>query len=117
MRRLTTSTRVTRNSCAVRRIIGRCALAAVGAGFYAISASAFGAELGTGPFSSSTSTYPTAPQRHKTAPVQQFSPSDAKLDHLAQHARAIDRLYVELMTWTAPGCGFAANSAAARHAC
>ena len=33
---------------AVRRIIGRCALAAVGAGLLAISVSAFGADLETG---------------------------------------------------------------------
>ena len=40
-------------SGAVRRIVGRCALAAIGGGFGAISINAFGADLTTGPLWSS----------------------------------------------------------------
>ena len=98
-------------------MIGRCAFAAVCAGFYAMSSSAFGADLGTGTFSPVATTYQTAPALHKRAPVQRYSPFDTKLDHLAQHARAIDRLYVELMTWRAPTCYIAPNAPAAGHPC
>jgi hypothetical protein len=36
---------------------------------------------------------------------------DADLDHLATHARTIDRLYEQLMYWTSPTCSRASTYA------
>jgi hypothetical protein len=74
---------------AVRRILGRCALAVIGASFAAISIST----------------------------VQPSAPPDAKLDHLAAHAQVIDRLYEELIRWTPPACSSALASASIAGRC
>jgi hypothetical protein len=89
---------------AVRRIIGRCALAAIGAGFGAISISASGADLATG--SSLTITGPSQVKRpdHRPITAQPSAALDTKLDYLAAHSRIVDQLYEEMMRWTPPGC-------------
>lgn len=74
-----------------RRIVGRCALAAIGAGLGAISISTFGDDLATGSLRSIT------------------GPSQA-------HSRMVDQLYEELMRWTSP-CARASTDASMAGGC
>ena len=96
---------------AARRILGRCALAAIGAALGAISVSAFGADLATG----SSQAIRT---EHRPITAQPSALPDTKLDHLAAaHAPIVDRLYEELMHWTPPGCSSTSNHASMGGAC
>ena len=98
--------------------IGRRRLAAmaVGAGFFAISVSSFGADLATG--SSRSITGPSQVMRtdHRPITAQSSAPADTKLDHLAAHVRMVDRLYEELMRWTPP-CSPASTDASMAGRC
>src|SRR5690242_8925451 len=96
-------------SGAARRIVGRCALAAIGAGLGAISINAFGADLTIG---SPSITGPSQATRtdHRTITAQQSAPTDTKSDYLAAHSRTLDKLYEELMRWTSP-CSAASTDA------
>ena len=87
---------------AARRIIGRCALAAIGAGLGAISINAFGDDLATG--SSRSITGPSQVTRAEHRPITALPSArfDTKLDYLAAHTRTVDQLYEELMRWMAP---------------
>ena len=67
-------------SRAVRRIIGRCALAALGASFAAISISAFGADLGTGYTSAMAVPSRSAPAGRRSIPPHPITPPEAKPD-------------------------------------
>jgi hypothetical protein len=89
---------------AARWILGRCALAAIGASLAAISASTFGADLATG--SSLTITGPSQVKRadHRPITAQPSAALDTKLDYLAAHSRIVDQLYEEMMRWAPPGC-------------
>ena len=85
---------------AVGRILRRCALAAIGASLAAISVSTFAADPATGPSRLSTFPSPTMPASRAVA----SAPPNTKSGQLDKHARAIDRLYEELMRATVPAC-------------
>jgi len=101
---------------AARRIIGRCALAAIGAGFGAISVSTFGADPATGSSWSITGPSQVTRADHRPITVQSTAPTDTKLDYLAAHVRIVDQLYEELMRWTPP-CTPASTDASAAGRC
>ena len=96
---------------AVRRIIGRCALAAVGAGLLAISVSAFGADLETGYTSAIAVPSQLAPPGRRPIPAQPIDPPAAKPDRSVERSRIVDQLYEELMRWTPPVCSSATTKA------
>ena len=85
---------------AVGRILRPCALAVIVASLGAISVGAFAADPTTGPSRLSTFPSPTMPASRAVA----SAPPDTKAGQLDKHARAIDRLYEELMRATAPAC-------------
>jgi hypothetical protein len=97
-----------------RRIIGRCALGAIGLG--AISISAFGADLPAGSFQSITSPSQVTRADHWPITAQSSAQLDTKLDHLAAHVRIVDQLYEELMRWTPP-CSAASTDGSAAGRC
>jgi hypothetical protein len=99
-----------------RRIIGRCALAAIGAGFGAISVSTFGADPATGSSWSITGPSQVTRADHLPITVQSSAPPDTKLDYLAAHVRIVDQLYEELMRWTPP-CAPASSDASTAGRC
>jgi len=72
---------------AVRRTIGRCVLATIGAGFAAISISTLGANLAIEP--SHPKTAPSQVMGTRPMTVLSGARPDADLDHLATHARTI----------------------------
>jgi hypothetical protein len=96
---------------AARRIIGRCALAALGAGFLAISVSAFGADPETGYTSAIAVPSQLAPPGRRSIPAQPINPPEAKPDRSVERSRIVDQLYEELMRWTPPVCSSAATKA------
>jgi hypothetical protein len=89
-----------------RRILGRCALAVIGASFGCISLSAL-ADLETGSSRSITGPSQVAHADHQAVAVPSSGPFDPKLDYLAAHPRTVDPLYDELMRWTPPPCSSA----------
>jgi hypothetical protein len=95
---------------AARRILGRCALAAIGAGFGAISTGTFGADPTIGSSRSITGPSQAIRADHRPITVQPSAPPDTKLDYLATHIRMVDQLYEELMRWTPPGCSPASTN-------
>jgi hypothetical protein len=100
-------------SSAVHSIIGRCALAAVGAGCLAISISALGATLETGyPSAIAVPSHPAPPGR-QPIPAHPTEPRDARPDR----SRIVDELYEELMRWTPPVCSSAATNASMMAGC
>ena len=82
---------------AVRQMIGRCASAAVGVGFFAISISTFGADLGNGYSTAIAVPSQPAPAGRRPILAHPIDPPDAKPDRSAQRARIVDQLYEELM--------------------
>ena len=98
-------------SRAVRRMIGRCALAAAAAGCLAISLSAFGADQETGYTSAIAVPSHSAPAGRRSMPAHPTDPPDAKPDRPAQRTRIVDQLYEELMRWAPPGCSSATSHA------
>ena len=86
---------------AVGRILRRCALAAIVASLGVISVGTLAADPATGPSRLSTFPSQTMPARH---PAVATAPPDTKVGQRAEHARAIDRLYEELMRATVPAC-------------
>jgi len=100
---------------AVRRTIGRCVLATIGAGFAAISISTLGANLAIEP--SHPITAPSQVMGTRPMTVLPGARPDADLDHLATHARTIDRLYEQLMYWTSPTCSRASTYASIARGC
>jgi hypothetical protein len=99
--------------------IGRChfALMAVSAGFFAISVSSFGADLGTGYSTVTAVPSGAAPAGRRTIPAHPIDPPDAKPDRSAHHARVVDQLYEELMHWTPPACSSTSSRASVAGAC
>ena len=112
---------VAHRAAAIKKVhsaIGRRRLAAmaVGAGFFAISVSSFGADLATE--SSRSITGPSQVMRadHRPITAQSSVPFDTKMDHLAAHVRMVDQLYEELMRWTPP-CSPASTEASMTGRC
>ena len=102
---------------AARRMIGRCALAAAGAGFFAISVGAFGADLGTGYPTAITVPSKTTPAGRRPMPARPIVPPDAKPDLSMQRARIVDQLYEEIMRRSSLECSSARNNASMAGAC
>jgi hypothetical protein len=98
-------------SRAVRRIIGRRALAAVAAGCLAISVNAFGADLGTGYTGAIAVPSRPAPPGRRPIPAHPIDPPGAKPDRSVERSRVVDQVYEELMRWTPPVCLSAATKA------
>jgi hypothetical protein len=86
----------------VRRIVGRFALAAIGAGLGAISINAFGDDLATGSPRSITGPSQVTRREHQPVTVLPSARTDTKLDYLAAHPPIVDQLYEELMRWSPP---------------
>ena len=103
-------------SGAARRIVGRCALVAIGAGFGAISINAFGADPATGSPWSITGPSQATRAEHRPITALPSAPTDTKLDYLAAHSRMVDQLYEELMRWTLP-CAPASTDASMAGRC
>jgi hypothetical protein len=100
-------------SGAARRIVGRCALAAIGAGLGAISINAFGADLATGSPGSITGPSQVTRGEHRPITAPPTGPAETRLDHLATHSWTVDQLYEELMRWTPPCAPAASESSMA----
>ena len=95
----------------VHSAIGRCpfALMVVSAGFFAISVSSFGADLGTG-YSTAIAVPPqAAPAGRRPIPAHPIDPPDPKPDRSMQRTRIVDQLYEKLMR--SSGCSLAASNA------
>ena len=92
-------------SRAVRRIIGRGALAAMVAGLSAISVSAHGADLGTG-YSRAVAAPPrSAPAVRRSTPARPIDPPDTEPNRPVQRAVLVDQLYDHLMRSSACSLG------------
>jgi hypothetical protein len=100
---------------AAHKMIGRCALAAVGAGFLAVSTGTFGADLGTGYSTAIAVPSNALPASRRPMPAHPIVPPDAKRD--LQHARIVDQLYEEIMRRSSPECSSARSTAAMAAAC
>ena len=95
-------------SRAVRRIIGRGALAAIVTGLNAISISAYGADLETG-YSRAVAAPPrSAPAVRRSNPARPIGPQDREPNRLMQGAVVVDQLYDDLMR--SSGCLLASSS-------
>ena len=102
---------------AARKTIGRCALAAVAAGFFAISVDTFGADLGAGYSTAMSVPSQAAPAGRGPMPPHPAVPRDATPDRSVQRARVVDQLYEEIMRRSSPACSSATNIAAMASAC
>jgi hypothetical protein len=101
---------------AARRIIGRCALVAIGAGLGAISISTHGADPPTGSSPSIANQSHVTRADHRSVTALPSAPTDTKLDYLAAHSRMVDQLNEELMRWTLP-CAPASTNASMAGRC
>ena len=102
-------------SRAVRRMIGRGALAAIFAGLGAISVSAAGPDLETG-YSRAVATPPrSAPAVRRSTPARQIDPQDREPNRLMQGAIVVDQLYETLMR--SSGCLVASSKASIGGGC
>lgn len=99
-----------------RGILGRCALAAIGVSFGAISISTFGADLATGSSRSITGPSQVPRAQHRAMSALPSAPTDTNLDDFVAHARMVDQLYEELMRWTPP-CAPASRDASMAGRC
>ena len=113
---------IARASCAVtggaaRKMIGRCTLAAVSAGFFAISTGTFGADLGTGYSTAIAFPPPAAPAGRRPMPARPIVPRDAKPDLSVQRAQIVDQLYEEIMRRSSSECSSARNNVSMAGAC
>jgi hypothetical protein len=102
-------------SRAVRRIIGRGALAAIVTGLGAISVSAYGADLETG-YSRAVAAPPrSAPAVRRSTPAPPINPPDTELNRPVQRAELVDQLYDHLMR--SSGCVLASSKASIGGGC
>jgi hypothetical protein len=93
----------------------RFAAMAVGAGFFAISVSSFGADLGTG-YSTAIAVRPqAAPTGRRPLPAHPIDPPGARPDRSMQRDRIVDKLYEDLMR--SSGCALASNNASIGGGC
>jgi hypothetical protein len=97
-----------------RRHLG---LMAVSAGFFAVSVSSFGADLGSGYSRVIADPFSAPPAGRRPIPAQPAVPPLVKPDRSAEHDRIVDQLYEELMRWLPPECSSASNYASMRGAC
>jgi hypothetical protein len=97
--------------------IGRCRFAsiAVGAAFFAISVSSFGADLGTGYFSAIAVPPQAAPASRRLIPAHPIDPPDARPGRPMQRGRIVDQLYEEVMR--SSGCFVASSNASIGGGC
>jgi hypothetical protein len=100
-----------------RKMIGRGALAAIGAGFFAISTGTFGADPGTGYSTAIAVLSQTVPASRQPMPTRPTVPRDAKPDLSVQRARIVEQLYEEIMRRSSPECSSATNTASIAAAC
>ena len=99
---------------AVRRIIGRGALAAIVAGLSAIFVSAYGADVQTG-YSRTVAAPPrSAPAVRRSIPARPIDPPDAEPKRAVQRAALVDQLYETLMR---SGCMLASSKASIGGGC
>ena len=98
-----------------RKLIGCCALAAVGAGFLAISTHTFGADLGPGYSAAIAVPSNAVPASRRPMLAHPIVPPDAIRD--LQHARIVDQLYQEIMRRSSAECSPATNNASMMGAC
>ena len=113
---------IARASCAVtggaaRKMIGRCALVAVSAGFFAISIGGFGADLGTEYSNAVAIPSRAAPVGRRPVPARPVVPRDAKPDLSMQRAQIVDQLYEEIMRRSSSECSSARNNVSMAGAC
>ena len=100
---------------AVRRIIGRGALAAIVAGLSAIFVSAYGADVQTG-YSRTVAAPPrSAPAVRRSIPARPIDPPDAELNRPLQRAELVDQLYDHLMR--SSGCALVSSKASIAGGC
>jgi hypothetical protein len=99
----------------VYQMIRRCALAAVGAGFVAISTSTYGADLGTRYTTALAVPSQCAPAGGRPTAVCPINPPDATPDSSMQRARIVDQLYEQLMR--SSGCLLASKNASIGGGC
>jgi hypothetical protein len=100
---------------AVHQMTRRCALAAVCAGFVAISISTYGADPGTRYSTALAVPSQRAPAGGRPTPVYLINPPDAKPDRSMQRTRIVDPLYEELMR--SSGCLLASKNASIGGGC
>ena len=100
---------------AVRRIIGRGALAAIVTGLSAISVSAYGADLETGYSRAVAAPARLAPAVRRSTPARPIDPPDAELNRPVQRAELVDQLYETLMR--SSGCMLASSKASIGGGC
>jgi hypothetical protein len=100
-----------------RKVIGRCALAAIGAGFFVISTGTFGADPATGYSTAIAVPSQALPASRRPMPARPVVPHDAKPDLSAQRARIVDQLYEQIMRRSSPECASTTNTAAMAGAC
>jgi hypothetical protein len=107
------------NSRKARRLVRRCnsAVAAVGAGFFAISVSAFGADLGSGYSTAIAVPSHSVPAGRRLMQDRPIDPPDFTQDSSAQRAKMVDQFYRELMRWPLPRCSSTPNDASLPGAC
>ena len=94
-------------SRAVRRTIGRGALAAIAAGLGAISVSAYGADLETGYSRAVAAPSRSAPAVRRSTPARPIDPPDAEPNRPVQRVAFVDQLYERLMR--SSGCELASS--------
>ena len=101
----------------VRGALERCVFAAIGLSLAATSIGALGADLTTGSFRPTTVSSHVMGTGHQSVTAPPSARPDAELDHLATHARTIDRLYEQLMYWTSSTCSRASTYASMARGC
>lgn len=99
----------------VYQMTRRCALAAVGAGFVAISISTYGADLGTRYSTALAVPSEHAPAGGRPTAVCPINPPDAKPDRSMQRTQIVEQLYEELMH--SSGCLLASKNASIGGGC
>ena len=100
---------------AVRRIIGRGALAALVAGLSAISVGAYGADLEAGYSRAVAVPSRSASAVRRSTPARPIGSPDAQRDRPVRRAALVDQLYDELMR--SSGCLLASSKASIGGGC
>jgi hypothetical protein len=100
---------------AVRRIIGRGALAAIVAGLGAISLSAYGADLEKGYSRAVTAPPRSAPAVRRPTAARPIDPPDPEPNRLLQGVALVDQLYDDLMR--SSGCVLVSSEASIGGGC
>ena len=102
-------------SRAVRRIIGRGALATIVAGLSAISVSAYGADLETGHSRAIAAPPRLAPGVHRSTATRPIDTPDREPNRLLQDTALVDQLYESLMR--SSGCLLASSKTSIGEGC